>query len=244
MVDGCLIVHGLTGTPATMASFQRAFIGAGYTVNTPCLAGHGGSVEDLSKVSWEDWYDTVRISYMTLKRDVDRVFCAGTSLGALLCLKLALDEGWGIKGIALLGTPLRLSMLERIAISMVRHTPLKAIIKNIPKDWNKSIADPAGRLKYEQMSLPKIPLNAVFEIIDLQVKILASLSKISHPLLIMHGKEDKVAPLMNVDILKNTVASSIIESMIFEDCRHILTMDYKKERVAKTALYFFKRFSK
>jgi len=241
--DGCLILHGLTGTPDTVSSFRRVFLDAGFNISAPCLAGHGESIEELSKVKWQDWYNSVRIAYSTLKRDSHRIFCAGTSLGALLSLKLAIVGGWGVRAISVIGTPLRLSRLESVALTIVRYSPLRFMIKSIPKDLTKSVADPEGRKRYELMSLPRLPVHAVHELTKLQCEVAKGLQKISHPLLVMHGREDKVAPLFNADILRNSVSSKIVESVILNGCKHVLTMDYERVRVAKTALYFFKRFA-
>jgi len=243
VTNGCLIIHGLTGTPATVAILQEAFLSAGFRTCAPYLAGHGGSVEDLAASNWRQWYDTVRTSYSVLRKEVDRIFCAGISLGALLGMKLALDEGWGIRAIALLSTPLKLPLLERMAIPLVRYGPLRSIIKRIPKDLEKSVGDPDGRMRYEQLSLPSIPVHAVYQISDLQKNILASLHRFSNPVLLLHGKDDRVAPPFNVNIVRDAVASDIVESVIFEKSRHVLTMDIEKDRVAKTAVDFFKRFA-
>lgn len=216
---------------------------AGFRVSAPCLAGHGGSVEDLAKSRWQEWYETVRISYAMLRKETDRVFCAGISLGALLGIKLALDEGWGVRAIALMSTPLRLPFLQRVAIPIVRHSPLRAVIKRIPKDFEKSVGDPEGRIIYEQLSLPDIPVPAIFQISDLQKDVLSSLNKLSSPTLLLHGRGDRVAPLFNVEIVKGAVVSDIVECVIFEKSRHVLTLDREKEAVAKTAVDFFKRFA-
>jgi carboxylesterase len=242
-MDGCLIIHGLTGTPATVASLKESLMRAGYRVAVPCLAGHGMRVEDLADSTWREWYETVRISFDSLRREVGRVYCAGISLGALLSLKLALDEGWGVRALALLATPLRLSFLEAMAVPLVRYTPLRWLIKSVPKDMEKSVADPDGRVVYAQQSLPAIPTRAVFEISDLQRDIESGLGKIANPILMLHGAGDKVAPKKNIDLVRHGVKSDIVEVAIFPRSRHVITLDYDKDEVARTTVEFFKRFS-
>lgn len=242
MMYGCLILHGLTGNPATVSTLREAFLAADFRVSTPCLAGHGSTIEDLARSGWQDWYATVRISYNMLRKETDRVFCAGISLGALLAMKLALDEGWGIRAMVLISTPLKLSRMERIAIPIIRKSPLRAVIKRIPKDFEKSVADPEGRMYYERLSLSHIPMNAVFALSDLQNEILSQIHRLSNPILLLHGKDDRVAPPSNVDIIKNSVSSDIVESIIFKKSRHVLTMDSERSEVANSAVDFCKRF--
>ncbi len=242
MTSGCLVIHGLTGTPATVASINTPLLEAGYRVATPCLAGHGGSLADLAASRWEEWYETVRIAYAQLRREVGRVFYAGISLGALLGLKLAIDEGWGVRGLALIGTPLALGPLERLAVPLVRHSPLKWLIRSVPKDFERSVRDPEGRHQYSAFSLPAIPTRAVFEIDDLARAVRADLGRVSNPLLLLHGRHDTVAPLANLDLVEGLVASDAVERRIFEDSAHVVTMDSEQGAAAQSIIDFFARF--
>jgi carboxylesterase len=242
--SGCLILHGLTGTPATVSILQQAFMGAGFMTSAPCLAGHGSTVKALSMTSWQDWYDTARIAFQALRKEVEQVFCAGISLGALLALKLALDEGWGIRALALMSTPLRLSLKERVLIAIVNHSLLKRVITSVPKDFEASVADEEGRFVYEDVSLPEIPAHAVFEICKLQKDVLKSLGKISNPIIAIHALGDKVAPVRNLKILESSVASEVFETVILRKSRHVISMDLEKDVAAQAAVAFFKRFLK
>src|SRR6516164_4102837 len=56
---GFLLIHGLGGTPIEMRYIAQGLARAGYTVHVPQLAGHCGSVDDLTNTGWIDWYQTV-----------------------------------------------------------------------------------------------------------------------------------------------------------------------------------------
>ena len=156
MSFGCLVIHGLTGTPATVESIATPLRKRGFRIASPCLAGHGESIEDLAASTWRQWYETVHCAYTDLKKEVDVVFFAGISLGALLGLKLAIDKGWGVRGLALIGTPLKLQFLNRLAVPLVRYTPLRWAIKSVPKDYEHSILDPASRERYKETHAFKV----------------------------------------------------------------------------------------
>lgn len=242
-MNGCLVIHGLTGTPGTVAILHDALLAAGFRVSAPCLAGHGTDIEELSRSTWEDWYATVRVAFEALRRDVDRVYCAGISLGALLALKLALDEGWGVRALALMSTPLRFSLLNRMAVPAVRYSPLRWLLRAIPKDMESSVADPEGRARYEELSLPMIPTSSVFEISRAQRELRGKLGRVTSPVLLLHGAHDTVAPLENVGLVKDAVSSDIVETIILPRSRHVITMDYEKDRVAMETMDFFHRFA-
>lgn len=242
-VKGCLLIHGFTGTPGTVSVLKDALLAADFRVSTPCLAGHGAEVSDLEKSTWKDWYETVRAAFVALRRDVDKVYCAGISLGALLSLKLALDEGWGVRALALISTPFKLGLLPRLGICLTRYTPARWVVRRAPKDWEKSIADPEARALYEKLSLPFIPARAAFEVSDFQKELIKDLHRISNPMLLLHARKDRIAPISNVDFVKQHVASDIVETAIFKNSLHVLTMDFEKHLVANTVVDFFKRFA-
>ena len=238
---GCLVVHGLTGTPATVSVVSQKLLDSGFRVSSPCLAGHGDSVKTLSKSTWEEWYETVRFAYRQMRKDVDRLYYVGASLGALLGLKLAIDEGWNVKGLALVGTPLKLSGINRFFSAAVKNTLLKYVVKSVKCNLNESIASPEGRSEYAQYSLPRFPASAVFEIQKLQKIVLGDLSKVVNPLMMLHSKVDKIAPYENVSMLKNCVSSDVVEEWIAKKSRHVITMDYDKADAAAVIANFFSR---
>lgn len=242
LMHGCLLIHGLSGTPACVSPLREPLTKAGFHVAAPCLKGHGGTLSDLAESTWQDWYATVRISYSELKRYCEKVYYAGISLGALLGLKLALDEGWGVNSLAVLSTPLVLSNLERFAVPAVRYSPLRLIIKSVKKDWEKSVFDPEGRRIYQETSLPRVPVPCVYQICELQDIILRGLRRVENPLLAIHAKNDKVAPPKNVPLLRKRVSSNVFESLILEKSEHVITLDVEKDIIASKIVEFFLRF--
>lgn len=242
-MNGCLVVHGLTGTPACVAPLKDALIAANFSVASPCLAGHGSSVENLSKSTWHEWYETVRISYNELKKSCDKVFYAGISLGALLGLKLATDEGWGVRALALMSTPIVTSIPIITATYLVKYSPLRYIMKSAGKNFRKSVFDEEGREVYKNSSLPRIPASSVYQLFELQNELRPNLGKITNPVILLHGKKDTVAPTRNLSIIKKNISSDIVETVYLNKSRHVITLDLEKELVSQNIVNFFKKFS-
>ncbi len=240
---GCLLIHGFTSTPATMAPLKDALIAKGYRVAMPLLAGHGGSYADLEASTRQDWYDTVRTSFTALRREVDKVYCAGMSLGALLGMRLAIDEGWGVRALALLSMPFRFPAMTRMEIACARYSPLKWLLRSIRKNLANSVAYAEGRKLYANFTTLDMPVKSIFEIHDLQADIRDRIGGVSNPLLLLHGRRDPTAPPFNAELVRRGASSDVIETHIYDRSKHVLTFDWDREDVTRRVVDFFERFS-
>ena len=95
---GVLVVHGFTGTPASVRGVAEAVAGAGFDVELPRLPGHGTTVADMLLTNWSSWYGEVERALARLAERVDRRVVIGQSMGATLVLRAALDHA-GIAGV-------------------------------------------------------------------------------------------------------------------------------------------------
>ena len=53
---GVLLLHGFTGSPASMRPWGEFLATKGYAVEVPLLPGHGTRWQDLNETTWRDWY--------------------------------------------------------------------------------------------------------------------------------------------------------------------------------------------
>ena len=83
---GVLLIHGFTGLPAELRLLGEYLNARGFTVLAIRLAGHGTTVEDLSRMEHEDWMDSVRDGYAILSGACDRISVVGHSMGADLAM--------------------------------------------------------------------------------------------------------------------------------------------------------------
>lgn len=235
----CLLVHGLTGSPANMEPVASCLREAGFEVVCPQMAGHE-SVAALQKSRWEDWYHSAAAALDGLTQDGTPAFYVGLSMGGLLGLKLAAEFPQKIRALALLGLPLQLNPLaEVLSIPLVRYTPLRLFIRSVRKNFEKSVADPQGRGLYRKTSLDRFPSHAVFEFKDLIREVRPLLPKVTQPILMIHGKDDRVAMPTSCEILRREVGAAVVEWSMQEGVRHVLTRDYERQRTASRVLGFF-----
>jgi carboxylesterase len=89
---GVLVLHGFTGTPASMRDIAKALAAAGHDVELPRLPGHGTSVDDMLSTTWHDWTAEVESAYQRLASRVERVVVVGLSMGGTLTLRMAFDH--------------------------------------------------------------------------------------------------------------------------------------------------------
>lgn len=241
---GCLVIHGLSGTPATVEPVVNALSAAGYNVKAPLLSGHGTNIKELSSTKCEEWWEIIVNSYEDLKREADRISCIGISLGSLLALKLSIEMKEELKAVVAMSTPLVLDpLIEYLAYPLVKYTPIRWFYRYSSKDWEHSVADPVGRKFYMQHSYEKLPTHSVFEIFKLKDCVRSRLNEINIPIFIIHSRLDKVAPFRNFRILNETIDAKLTETMILERSEHVITLDYEKDIVVKAIVDFLDRFS-
>lgn len=236
-----VLIHGLTGSPATMAPLAASLAKKGFRVETPLLAGHGTTIEELTKTTWEDWYKGVCDAYDSLKNaGCDEIYCGGLSLGAILGLKLALDGEQPLKKLALMALPLRLSpILMRLILPASHLPPMRQLIKYSKKDWGASVADEIGREIYKNSSYSKIPVHSVWELQKLQKIVFAELSQLTTPTILIHSRLDKVALPFNVELFRKTAQKITPRVVWLARSEHIETLDCEKEFVADAVVGFF-----
>ena len=65
---GFLLLHGLSGTPVELRYIANGLTRAGHTVSCPQLAGHCGTLEDLTNTRWQDWHQTAEDALLKAPR--------------------------------------------------------------------------------------------------------------------------------------------------------------------------------
>lgn len=81
-----LMTHGFTGTPAHMRPLADRLHQAGFTVQGLLLPGHGTSIEDMAKSTWEQWLEAELQAVHQLQERYKYVSVCGLSMGGVLSL--------------------------------------------------------------------------------------------------------------------------------------------------------------
>ena len=234
-----LLLHGFTGTPDSIRPLANTLHSHGFTVMAPLLAGHGTTPEQLAQTDWKHWYTSAQAALKTLNKNHEKIFVAGLSMGGLLSLKLAIDYPKIISAISCLATPLYLQLWIRLALPLVRLSPARIFWK-YQKKYTIDVKDEEAKSNFWSYHL--MPLSCVSSLMDLQDKLRSELSRLKHPLLLMHSRHDHTAPYGSMGLMASLVSSPICEMVTLENSYHIITIDNERELVAKKVTDFFGRF--
>jgi len=227
---GCLVSHGLTGTPYEMRFLGEQLHRAGFTVSGVTLAGHTSSVADLERCRWQDWYESIERGVERLRRDCDRVMIAGLSLGSLLALHLAHQSPRSVDALALLSTPLILGNPWPQRIPFPVHRLVRALPARLRHLQKRSeIADPEALAVHP--GYRSMPLPAVAELLALARRVRAELRAIEQPSLVIQAQNDPTAPMVNLEILAAELPN-VVKAVRLSRSRHVITVDFDKQQVA------------
>lgn len=249
---GFLLLHGLAGTPVEMRAFGDALASAGYTVSCPQLAGHCGTADDLKARSWQDWATSAEAALDDLCERCEYVVVGGLSTGALLSLWLATKRPADVKGTVLLAPTLWLNgwVIPWYArfFNLVM-TKWFANLIGFPDTHPHGVKCPEVRERIQQAfadgdsavcGLPVTPGGAVLEHRWLMQTVSKQLGKVRQPTLIVHSREDDYADLDNVLFLMRKLAG-IVDTVVLDDCYHIITSDQQRHIVANRTIEFVNR---
>ena len=251
--SGVLLIHGLTGTPTEMRLVAKGLNRNGFTVYGMQLAGHCGDEEDLLKTGWHDWYRSVDKAADRLRKDVDHMFVAGLSMGALLALKLAADRPAEVDGLGLYGTTFfydgwtipwigKLSFMLPLVVRLgfgrrqrfyecfpygIKDERIRQRIAGSMLDGDSAAA-----------GLPGNPWPSLAEFYRLSFVVRRQLRDIQTPCLVMHAVNDDVASLKNVRQIMRGVRGPV-ETVLLENSYHMITVDQERDKVIDRSTRFF-----
>jgi len=234
-----LLIHGLTGTPYEMRFLGERLAGAGVRVCGVKLAGHAAAAEELGATTNNSWYQSVVDGFERLRQFGDPIVVIGQSAGAVLATRLAADQSDGVSGLVLLGPAFFLNFWSSTGLRVLKGLgPIAS--KIYLHSSGPDIHDAAARRIHPRT--PLMPLSAAVNLYQLSAAVRPKLDKVIHPTLIIHGRQDHVCPLKNVDFLMTHLGSAEKRSVILDNSFHIVSVDIDKERVAEEIAGFVTQF--
>ncbi len=238
---GCLLVHGLTGTPYDMRFLGEHLHGRGYGVNAVQLAGHATQLADLGARRWTDWYASVEYGLEGLLERARVVVAIGQSLGSLLILRLAYRRPERLQALVLMSSPLLLANPWP-----ARTVPLAPVLRRIlPRTGlyvdkhGSDIADPEARRSHP--GYDRIPLRSILELADLQREVRQLLPQIRQPVLAIHGRHDHTAPVENLELLREL--PNLRDTIVLPNSFHVISVDLERVQVAQAVADFAARIA-
>nr|MBN1229903.1 alpha/beta fold hydrolase [Anaerolineae bacterium] len=223
------MVHGLTGTPFELRWLGEELNKQGYTVYGPRLAGHGTCPEDLTRVTWREWYADVLAAYELLGRQCDKIFVIGLSMGGVLTLLLGSQEK--VDGLVVLSAP------HEIKHPLFRFLPLLSLfIKIHNKGYDveleerfarqvRKVQEERGEALTGHPSYKGWVIPAIRQFLPMLSVMRENLKQVTAPILFIHSKKDQTVPFENMQLNYDAVSSPDKSMLVLEESCHTVAED-------------------
>ena len=231
---GVLLIHGFTGSPASMTPWGKALSEHGWTIRVPRLPGHGSRWQDMNLTTWEDWYAEAERNLRELQATCDQVFVCGLSMGGSLTLRLAEKHGSDIAGIVLVNPAVHSERPDRHLLPVISK-----FLKAFPGISN-DIAKPGQ----DEVAYGKIPLKAAHSLSQLWKLIKSDIAQVTQPVILFRSLQDHVVEASNAQWILEHVSSADKEEVLLENSFHVATLDYDAPLIQERSAEFIARLIK
>lgn len=230
---GVLLLHGFTGSPASMRPWGEALAAHGWTVRVPRLPGHGTRWQDMNITTWEDWYSEAERNLRELQSRCSRIFVCGLSMGGALTLRLAERHGDAIAGIVLVNAAVHTERKDRHLLPIVKH-----LVGSFPGISN-DIAKPG----MDEVAYDRTPLKAAHSMMNMWSRVREDIALVRQPLLLFRSAQDNVVEASNAEWILTHVASIDIEEVVLPDSYHVATLDHDAQTIIDQSTAFIRRLA-
>ena len=227
---GAVVLHGLTGTPASVSGVAVALASAGFAVEVPVLPGHGTTPEDLAECGWDDWVGAAKKAYAALDGSVVVV---GLSMGGSLATALAASHP---------------QVAGLVAINPIIDPPagsfqsllgeLLAAGEHVLPGIGGDIAD-ADAVETAYDRLPVAALRSMGEGLH---ALRPRLVDVRCPVLLFTSRQDHVVHPVSSDVLADAV-SGPVERVWLERSYHGATLDLERHEIERLTVAFAERLT-
>jgi carboxylesterase len=235
--DACLVLHGLTGTPAEVRPVGEALAASGFRAVGPLLPGHGTTPDELFAVTRADMIRAAREALSSL-RGARKIFVCGLSMGALLSIELA-SQSWQAEGlpeisaVALMAPAVKFEGTTRIFTEVLGRLPaLPVLIPKGRRDIQRGETEPSA---YD-----RVPMCWGRELRLLSNEAMTLAPRVRAPALVLHGALDKTASLSGAKLLVRTLGSTKLRELeVLQLSGHVLPLDVQSAEVCGEIVRFF-----
>lgn len=230
---GIILVHGFTSTPSVMRPWAQFLNSHGFTVRVPLLPGHGTSIADMEKVSWQQWPAEIERHVNNLLSECEKVFLCGFSMGAAASLHLAARYQSQLTGLILVNPMIHRKNVWPTAVKFA-----SLLVKSFGSAGSDIKRGDVTQWKYD-----RTPMRAAHQLLRLLEETRPLLPAIKLPLLLFRSASDHTLPASNSEIILNEIGSSEKEQVILHNSYHVAPLDNDQEVIFAKSLTFIREFS-
>jgi acylglycerol lipase len=223
-----IVVHGIAEHSGRYMNLVNYFVPKNYAVYSFDLRGHGKSEGKRSHIArFSDYRHDLKVYFdKVVEENKNRkVFLVGHSMGSTIAMDYALEHQHQLSGLIISGTTLK----PGASVTRASITAAKILSVILPKMGVSALSsDGISRDKAVVEAYLKDPLNYTgklnartgAELLKTMAKIRSQLSKISLPLLIMHGAADTLSDPSSSRMLYDGAGSKDKTLKLYTDFCH------------------------
>jgi acylglycerol lipase len=232
------IVHGYAEHSGRYAHVAEFLADRGYAVEAFDLRGHGRSAGTRARVKSANEYllDTGRFLYRVRERHLDRpIFLLGHSMGGLIATLYAITRKPSIDGLIVSGPAISASgapLLMRLAVGVIAK--VSPGFGMMALDANAISRDPQVVMDYVSDPLVftgKMQAGLLAALMRAVARIDQDMEEIELPLLVMHGREDRLAPVAASELLYARASSTDKTLKVYDGLYHEIFNEPERETV-------------
>ena len=223
---GALLVHGFTGSPASMRPMGEWLSRHGISVVGPRLPGHGTTWQDLEGTTWPGWEREADAALTELAGRCSPVIVVGLSMGGTLALHLGATRSDVIAGVVCVNPDIHRPELALAGLVRIFTRTTKGVGNDIKKPGQDEIV-------YD-----RVPLKAAAQLGKLYRTAERELPSMRLPLLVFSSREDHVAKPSNSKLIMERVGTTRKELVPLTNSYHVATLDYDAEMIFERTLEF------
>ena len=225
---GALLLHGFTGSPASLRPLGEHLAANGVAVLCPLLAGHGTTRWlDLAGATAAAWTSAANAGLDALSEN-DPVVVVGLSMGAALALELAARRPDRVKGVVLVNPYVRDPRLAGAGVLRMLIPSVKGIGNDIKKPGQDEVCN------------ERIPVRTLAQVHALHRATADAMPRVRAPLLILASTEDHAIGDKNPPVIMSAVGTAEKEVIPLTNSYHVATLDYDADVINERTLAFIR----
>lgn len=231
---GVLLLHGFTGSTASMRPLAEGLSKRGFAIEMPRLPGHGTHWKDANTTTWQDAARETVAAFERLRATTRSQVVVGLSNGGMIALRLAQTRGDDLAGIVLIN-PFLFKRDPRLKLLPV----LRFVLPSIPGVGN-DIAKPGQ----DELCYDRVPVRALWSMSRLQAQVRERLMEVTVPTLLFTSRQDHLVDPDNSRLIAEKIGATDFQHVWLERSYHVATLDYDFPEILEGTAEFAERVAR
>jgi carboxylesterase len=223
---GVVMIHGFTGSPASMRPVGEWLAQHGVHVEGIRLPGHGTDLADLRSRRWSEWVGAAEQGLDALRARCRTVIAFGQSMGGSVALHLAATRRGDVDGLA----------LANPYVFDARHLVIpvgRLFLREVT-----GVANDVSIPGVDENADARMPVPAIAQMAAMMRVVRRELPTIRQPLVLFRSVHDHVIPRGGPGKILARIGSERTELVECPESFHVVTLDRDAPLVRERLLAF------